>query len=414
MQKLNLEENSIDKILLLYSGGLDTSCMIKWLQERYEAEIYTFTADLGQSLNNQDHFKKVEEKAYELGVVKHYLLDLKEKFVNDYVFKVIKANGLYQGIYPLTTAIGRPLIAIEAVKIAKKENINVIAHGCTGKGNDQIRFNITIEAMAPDIQIIQPLIEWNMGRDDELIYAEKHGIPIPNENKKYSIDTNLFGRSIECDILEYPEIEPPRDAFTWTSPLEKCPDVPQKLVINFEKGLPVGIDNVKMKGVELIEKLNEIGSKHGVGRLDHVEDRCIGLKSREIYEAPAALILILAHLDLEKYVCTKHENSFKSLVDQRWIELVYDGLWVDPLRDALEAFINEVNKKVTGSVFLKLFKEKISIIGRESSNGIYDLNLSTYDTNSNFDQRLSRGFIQLWGLQSRMGYTIKKKLEKES
>ncbi|MHA1196916.1 MAG: argininosuccinate synthase, partial [Promethearchaeota archaeon] len=367
MQKLNLEENSIDKILLLYSGGL---------------------------LNNQDYFKKVEEKAYELGVVKHYLLDLKEKFVNDYVFKVIKANGLYQGIYPLTTAIGRPLIAIEAVKIAKKENINVIAHGCTGKGNDQIRFNITIEAMAPDIQIIQPLIEWNMGRDDELIYAEKYGIPIPNENKKYSIDTNLFGRSIECDVLEYPEIEPPRDAFTWTNPLEKCPDVPQKLVINFEKGLPVGIDNVKMKGVELIEKLNEIGSKHGVGRLDHVEDRCIGLKSREIYEAPAA----------------KHENSFKSLVDQRWIELVYDGLWVDPLRDALEAFINEVNKKVTGSVFLKLFKEKISIIGRESPNGIYDLNLSTYDTNSNFDQRLSRGFIQLWGLQSRMGYTIKKKL----
>jgi len=411
MSKLGPKKEKYNKILLMYSGGLDTSCMIKWLQETYNAEIYTFTADLGQEFSDPSRFQEIEKKAYNLGAVKHFTVDLKEKFVEEYIFPTIKANGLYQGVYPLSTAVGRPLIAIEAIKIAKKEGISAVAHGCTGKGNDQIRINITANAYAPEIEVLQPLIEWNMGRDEELKYAERHGIPISNQNKKYSTDENLFGRSAECDILEHPEIEPPEDSKEWTIAPEKAPDKPEYITINFEEGLPVGLNGEKMNSVELIRELHKIGCKHGVGRIEHMEDRAIGLKSRETYEVPAALILIKSHKDLEKYVCTKHENSFKTIVDQKWTELAYEGLWVDPLREALEAFINEVNKKVTGSVKVKLFKGAAEVVARESPYGIYDLNLSTYDTKSSFNQRLSYGFIPLWGLQSRMGFIIKKKVE---
>jgi argininosuccinate synthase len=387
--------------------------MIIWLQETYGAKIYTFTADLGQEFADPSRFKEIEEKAYKLGVVKHYTVDLKEKFVRDYVFPTIKANGLYQGIYPLSTAIGRPLIAIEALKIAQKEGIDAVAHGCTGKGNDQIRINITVNAYAPEIEVLMPLIEWNMGRDEEIKYAQRHGIPISNQNKKYSTDENLFGRSAECDILENPSEEPPEDSKEWTTSPEEAPDKPEYITINFEEGIPVGLNGEKMNGVELIRSLHKVGCNHGVGRIEHMEDRAIGLKSRETYEVPAALILIKAHKDLEKYTCTKHENSFKTIVDQRWTELAYEGLWVDPLKDALEAFINEVNKKVTGSVKVKLFKGSAEVVARESPYGIYDLNLATYDTSSSFNQRLSYGFIPLWGLQSKMGFLIKKKLEEE-
>ena len=385
--------------------------MVKWLQENYGAEIYTFTADLGQEFVDPSRFKEIEEKAYKLGAVKHFIVDCKEIFVKDYVFPTIKANGLYQGIYPLSTAIGRPLITIEAVKIAKKEGINNLAHGCTGKGNDQIRINVTAKAYAPEIKVLQPMIEWNMGRDEEIKYAEQHGIPISNQNKKYSTDENLFGRSAECDILEYPNEIPPEDSREWTTSPEEAPDTPEYVTINFEKGVPIGLNGEKINSVELIKKLHDLGCKHGVGRIEHMEDRAIGLKSRETYEVPAAIILIKAHKDLEKYVCTKHENSFKTLIDQKWTELVYDGLWVDPLRDDLEAFINELNKKVTGAVKVKLFKGSANVVARESLYGLYDLNLATYDTKSSFDQRLSYGFIPLWGLQSRMGFITKKKLE---
>jgi argininosuccinate synthase len=387
--------------------------MIKWLQETYGAKIYTFTADLGQEFADPSRFKEIEEKAYKLSVIKHYTVDLKEKFVRDYVFPTIKANGLYQGIYPLSTAIGRPLIAIEALKIAQKEGIVAVAHGCTGKGNDQIRINTTINAYAPEMEVLMPLIEWNMGRDEEIKYAQRHGIPISNQNKKYSTDENLFGRSAECDILENPSVEPPEDSKEWTSSPEKAPDKPEYITVNFEEGIPVGLNGEKMNGVELIRTLHKIGCKHGIGRIEHMEDRAIGLKSRETYEVPAALILIKSHKDLEKYTCTKHENSFKTIVDQRWTELTYEGLWVDPLKDALEAFINEVNKKVTGSVKVKLFKGSAEVVARESPYGLYDLNLATYDTSSSFNQRLSYGFIPLWGLQSKMGFLIKKKMEEE-
>jgi len=412
MNQLGPKKDKYDKILLMYSGGLDTSCMIKWLQETYSAKIYTFTADLGQEFADPTRFKEIEEKAYKLGAVKHFTVDCKEKFVKEYVFPTIKANGLYQGIYPLSTAVGRPLIAIEAIKIAKKEGISVVAHGCTGKGNDQIRINITSNAYAPEIEVLQPLIEWNMGRDEELKYAERHGIPV-NRYKKYSIDENLFGRSAECDILEHPEIEPPEDSKEWTIAPENAPNEPEYITINFEEGVPVGLNGEKMSGVDLLRTLHDLGCKHGVGRIEHMEDRAIGLKSRETYEVPAALMLIKAHKDLEKYVCTKQENSFKTIVDQRWTELAYEGLWVDPLKDALDAFINEINKKVTGSVKLKLFKGSAEVVARESLYGLYDLNLATYDTESTFNQRLSYGFIPLWGMQSKMGFLIKKKLKEE-
>lgn len=407
-KRLGPKKSHYDKILLLYSGGLDTSCLIPWLQENYNAKIYTFTADLGQIYADPLRFKAIEKKAYKLGVVKHYNVDLKEKFVKDYIFPTIKANGLYQGVYPLSTAIGRPLIAIEAIKIARKENISAIAHGCTGKGNDQIRFNITFNAHAPDIEVLQPLIEWNMGRDEEIKYAQLHNIPIDKQNKKYSIDENLFGRSVECDVLEHPELEPPEDSKAWTTPPEQAPDKPEYITVNFEEGIPIGLNGETMNPVKFIKKIHEIGCKHGIGRIEHMEDRVIGLKSRETYEVPTALILIKAHRDLEKYVCTKHENSFKTIVDQRWTELVYEGLWIEPLKDALDAFIDEINKKVTGSVKIKLFKGSADVVARESPYGLYDLNLTTYDTKSSFNQRLSYGFIPLWGLQSQMAFLIKK------
>ncbi|MFX1278608.1 MAG: argininosuccinate synthase [Promethearchaeota archaeon] len=417
MNQLGPKKEKYEKILLMYSGGLDTSCMITWLQEKYKAEIYTFTADLGQQFADLSRFEEIEEKAYDLGVIKHYNIDLKEVFVNDYIFPTIKANGLYQGIYPLSTAVGRPLIAIEAIKVAQKEKIDVIAHGCTGKGNDQIRFNVTIRAHAPSIEILQPLIEWNMGRDEEIKYAQHHGIPIKKQNQKYSVDENLFGRSAECDILEHPEIETPEDCYAWTTTPENTPDTVEYIQINFEKGVPIGLNGKKLNSVDLIRKLHNLGCKYGIGRVNHMEDRAIGLKSREVYEVPAALILIKAHKDLEKYVCTKHENSFKAIVDQRWTELTYEGLWVDPLRDALEAFINVINLKVTGNVKVKLFKSNVSIVSRESPYGLYDLNLATYETSSTFNQKFSYGFIPIWGLQSEIGFQVKnyiKSLEKDT
>ncbi|MGV9171279.1 MAG: argininosuccinate synthase [Promethearchaeia archaeon] len=411
MSGLGPKKEDIDKVLLMYSGGLDTSCMVKWLQETYEAKIYTFTADLGQEFADPTRFKEIEEKAYKLGAVKHFTVDLKKTFVDEYIFPTIKANGLYQGVYPLSTAVGRPLIAIEAVRIAKEEGITFLAHGCTGKGNDQIRINVTAKAYAPEMEVLQPMIEWNMGRDDEMKYAKEHGIAISNQNKKYSTDENLFGRSAECDVLEKPEVEPPEDSKEWTTSPEEAPNSPEYASIEFKNGVPVALNGEKMDGVEIIGKLHNLGCKHGIGRIEHMEDRAIGLKSRETYEVPAALILIKAHQDLEKYVCTKHENSFKRIVDQRWTELAYEGLWVDPLRDALEAFINEVNLKVNGTVKLKLFKGSANVVARESVQGIYDLNLATYETKSSFDQKLSYGFIPLFGLQSRMGFISKKKLK---
>lgn len=399
----------IEKIVLGYSGGLDTSVALKWLQEKYNAKVITVTVDVGQGKD----FSIIEEKAKKVGAYKHYHIDAKEEFIKNYVFPAIKANALYEGKYPLSTALSRPLIASKLVEVAEKEGAEAIAHGCTGKGNDQVRFEVTIKALAPNLKIIAPIRDWGISRIEEIEYAKKKDIPIPVDvDKPYSIDENLWGRSIECGVLEDPYVEPPENAFEWTKPLEETPNTPEIISIEFEKGIPIKINEEKLNPVELIEKLNFICGKHGIGRIDHIEDRVVGIKSRELYECPAATALIEAHKDLEKLTLTRHELSFKMLVDSQWSFLVYAGLWVDPLREALDAFINETQKKVSGIVKLKLYKGSLQVIGRKSPFSLYNMNLATYSVESTFNQKWSEGFIEIWSLPSKLA-ALKKSLHNE-
>lgn len=403
----------IKKIVLMYSGGLDTSCMLKWLQDHYKAKIISFTANIGQELGEKNSFEAIEEKAYNLGVEKHYTVDLQEEFASQYCVPTIKANGLYQGVYPLSTAIGRPLLTKYAVKIAEDEGADAIAHGCTGKGNDQVRITVTAKALKPDIKILQPLVDWEFrSRAEEVDYAKKNGIPIPVANKKYSTDENLFGRSCECDVLEHPDEIPPEDCHQWTVNPADAPDAGEIIKIGFENGTPVSVNDESMNIVPLIGEVHTIAARNGVGRLEQMEDRTVGLKSRETYECPAAVTLIAAHKELEKYICTKHENSFKTFVDQRWTELVYEGLWVDPLREDLEAFINEIQQRVTGWVKVQLLKGSARVVARDSPFALYSYKLATYELGSTFDQKASAGFMEIHGLQSRMAYQLKKNLKK--
>lgn len=401
------------KVLLMYSGGLDTSCMLTWIQENYGAQVVTFTADLGQEMQDPAVFKTIEAKAKKFGAVATYTLDLRKEFAEEYIVPLIKANGVYQGTYPLSTAIGRYIISKHAVDIALKEGCDAVAHGSTGKGNDQVRFDVTVKALAPNLEMVRPIIEWGMGREDELIYAEKHGIPISKANKRFSTDENLWGRSCECDIIEHPEEIPPSDSLEWSAPRDQWPNEPEVIKVHFKQGVPCGVNDKEMSVLEVIEACHKLATKHGCGWVQAMEDRVVGLKSRETYELPAASIIMPAHKALEKYVCTRHENSFKNIVDQRWSELIYEGLWVDPLMDDLNAFVNEVNKKVTGWVKVRVYKGKAEVVAQESANGIYNLNLATYATSSTFNQRDAYGFIELHGLASRMGYMVKQKVNKE-
>lgn len=388
------------KVVLAYSGGLDTSVMVKWLQDRGD-EVVTFTADIGQN-EDLDEIKKKAEKLN----AKAYVSDLKEEFVNDYVFKAVKANALYEGVYPVATSLARPLIAKYLVEVAEKEGADAIAHGCTGKGNDKVRFDITIKSLNEKLKIVSPAVEWSLDRNEEMEYAKKHGIKV--SKKIYSTDQNLYGRSIECGVLENPEEEPPEDVFEWTADPKDAPDDPEYLEIDFKKGIPVKLNGKKYAGADLILKVNEIAGKHGIGRIDHVEDRIVGLKSREIYESPAGVTLISAHEDLEKYVCTIHENLFRNMVEDKWTFLAYSGLWMDPLREDLEKFIDSINSRVSGKVRVKLFKGALRVVGRSSDYALYNKNLATYDKGSLFDQSSSNGFIELWGLQSRVYNKIMK------
>lgn len=389
------------KAVLAYSGGLDTSVILKLMKEKLGAEVVTVTVDVGQ----KDDFQKIEEKAYKFGAVNHYHIDAKEEFAEKYVSKAIKANALYEKAYPLATALARPLITEKLVEVAKKEGADVIAHGCTGKGNDQVRFNLGIAALSPDIEILQPVAEWNLSRDWEMEYAKKHGIPV--SEKTYSIDENIWGRSIEGGILEDPSAEPPEEIFEWTVSPNLAPDEPEYVTIDFENGIPVSLNGEPMGLLDIITSLNEIAGKHGVGRIDHIEDRTVGIKSREVYEAPAAIALIKAHYDLEKLILTKWVLEFKESVDAKWGWLVYTGLWFEPLREALDAFIDEVEKEVNGTVKLKLWKGNAVVVGRESDNALYSKELATYEKFSTFDQKLARGFIDLFGLQSVLAYNLK-------
>ena len=394
--------------MLAYSGGLDTSVMIKWLQEKYNAEVATVTVNVGQPEN----LKEVAEKAKNLRVSNHYSIDAKDEFAADYVFPAIKANALYEGKYPVSTSLSRPLIVKKMVEIAQKEGATALAHGCTGKGNDQVRFDISIASLAPELKIIAPVREWNMTRDEEIEYAKANGIPVSTAAKKYSIDQSIWGRSVECGILEDASQEPPEDAFEWTVSPEKAPDTPEYVTIDFKDGVPVALNQEALDPLVLIETLNKTAGKHGVGRIDHIEDRLVGIKSREIYECPAAAVLLEAHQDLEKLVLTRHEVLFKQQIDSQWTFLVYAGLWMDPLRADLEAFINSSQENVNGKVRVKLYKGGFQVVGRSSPMSLYDQNLVNYNIKTGFNQEYSKGFIELWGLQTKM-YNILKRKAKE-
>ncbi|MHC1589458.1 MAG: argininosuccinate synthase [Candidatus Hecatellaceae archaeon] len=384
----------MEKVVFAYSGGLDTSVMIRWLIEKYDVDVVTVTVDVGQ----QEDLKAIEEKALKVGASRHYSIDARKEFAEKFLWASVKANALYQGKYPLSTALSRPLIASKLVEVARKEKAEAIAHGCTGRGNDQVRFEVSLKALAPEMKIIAPVREWNLSREMEIAYAREKGIPIPVKDKPYSIDQNLWGRSVECGPLDDPAVEPPEDAFEWTVQPEKAPDTPQYITLGFDNGVPVALNGREMEAVKLIEELNSLAGRHGVGRIDHVEDRTVGLKTREVYECPAALTLIEAHRDLEKLTLTRSELTFKHLVDLEWTWLVYSGLWVDPLRRELEAFIEESQKGVTGEVKIKLFKGSLSVVGRKALTR--DLSLTTRRLAEAIDQTLAKGFIEHWGLQA--------------
>jgi len=392
----------IPKIALAYSGGLDTSVALKWLQEKYDSEVVTVTLDVGQL----EDFKEIEEKSRQSGGLKHYTIDGKKEFIEDYVFPSIRANGLYEGKYPLGTALARPLIAKKLVEVAEKEDCYAVAHGCTGKGNDQIRFDVTSLALNPDLKIIAPVREWNLSRDQEVEYAKKHKIPFSPKKSAYSIDQNLWGRSIESGPLEDPSFEPPEEAFEWVKPMSETPDTSGYLELEFKNGVPVSADGREMDGIELVNYVNQVVGSHGVGIVDHIEDRLVGIKSREVYEAPAAVAIIEAHRDLEKLVLTRNQLVFKGQVEQQWAWLVYSGLWIEPLRQDLEAFIDSTQTRVEGKVKLKLFKGSLRVVGRSSPYSLYDTGLATYTTSSTFDQKAAVGFSNLWGLSSRVAYRV--------
>jgi len=391
------------KAVLAFSGGLDTSVVVKYLQEKHNLDVVTVTVDVGQG----DDQKKIASKAKKLGVVKHYNLDARSEFVNDFIFPSIKANALYQKKYCLATALARPLIAQKVVDIAKKESAKALAHGCTGKGNDQVRFDVTMRS-STTLPIIAPIRDLNLTRDVELKFAKKHGIQIDTAAKRFSIDQNLWGRAIEGGDMEDAYKEPPEDAFIWVK-TRNMPNKPQYLEIEFKEGVPVAVDGKHLKPIELIQYINKKAGACGVGIVDHIEDRVVGIKSREVYETPAATCLIEAHTDLEKMVLTKHELKFKSLVDSEWAWLAYSGLWQDPLKSDLDMFINATQKRVSGTVKLKMFKGSLIVVGRKSEYSLYSHDLATYGSGSTFDQTLAKGFVELWGLQSTEANKLLKK-----
>ncbi len=391
------------KAILAFSGGLDTSVVVKYLQEKHDMDVVTVTVDVGQG----DDQKKIASKAKKLGVKKHYNIDAKKEFVSDYVFSSIKANSLYQKKYCLATALARPLIAKKVLEIAKREKVNALAHGCSGKGNDQVRFDVTMRA-GSNLPIIAPIRDLNLDRKTELDFAKKHGIKIDTVAKKFSIDQNLWGRAIEGGVLEDPYKEPPSDAFIWVK-TKNLPANPTYLEIQFEKGIPIAADGKKLNPISLVEYINKKAGAAGVGIVDHIEDRVVGIKSREVYETPAATCLIEAHLDLEKMVHTKHENKFKSLIDDEWSWLVYSGLWEDPLKNDLDAFIEQAQKPVSGTVKLKMYKGSLRVVGRKSRYSLYSHKVATYGKGSTFDQKLAKGFVELWGMQSTEANKLQRK-----
>ncbi|MGA9286907.1 MAG: argininosuccinate synthase, partial [Anaerobacillus sp.] len=384
-----------EKIILAYSGGLDTSISIKWLEEKYGYEVIALGLDVGEGKD----LETIKDKALKVGASKAYMIEAKELLAENYLLPALKANALYEGKYPLSSALSRPLISKLLVEAAEREGATAVAHGCTGKGNDQVRFEVSIQALNPDLKVIAPVREWGMTRDEQIAYAEEKGIPVPVKlDNPFSIDANIWGRACEAGVLEDPWAEAPEAAFDWTAPIHLTPDDPEYIEIDFEEGCPTALNGEKMGLVDLIEKLNEIGGVHGIGRIDHIENRLVGIKSREVYENPGALILINAHKELEFLTHTREVSQFKTTIDQQLSKLIYDGLWYSPLRQALEGFINETQKVVSGKIRLKLHKGTNTVVGRKSENSLYNEQLATYLKGDLFDHEAAVGFIKLWGL----------------
>jgi argininosuccinate synthase len=401
------ERGEVHRVLLLYSGGLDTSVMLKWIQDEYEAEVVALTVNLGQPGEDYD---VVQGKALQLGAVAAEVIDARQEFADDFVVPAIKANAVYGLGYPLFTALGRPLIAKLAVEYARKHGCDTIAHGCTGKGNDQVRIEATVATLAPELKVIAPVRGWQMGREEEIAYAREHGIPIKGgaEHTPYSIDDNLWGRSSEGRWIEELDHAPDDDVFQLVTRPELAPDEPEIVTVTFERGVPVALNGERLGIVELLERAAEIGCRHGIGIVDHIEDRIVGLKVRDIYEVPAAAIILPAHAELERLVGTIHQNQFKGELDRKWAYLVYAGLWWEPLRSDLDAYMEAVNAQVTGTIGMKLFKGMARVVTRESPNAVYDAALSTFETSGGlFSQQASPGFIELWSLQSRMAHRLR-------
>jgi len=382
-------------IVLAYSGGLDTSVAIKWLADRYEAEIVTVTADLG---NNPD-LPTVEKRAIATGARKAHIIDGKSVFIENFIWPALKASALYEGVYPLATALARPLIAKFLVEVAKEENAFAIAHGCTGKGNDQVRFDVSTLALAPELQILAPARIWNMNRDQEIDYAKEHNIPITIGPKTpYSVDENLWGRSIEAGPLEDPDMAPAEEVFEWTSSIDNAPSKGAELKIDFKQGIPVGLNNKEIDSLSLISQVNELAGLHGIGRIDHIENRLVGIKSREIYEAPAATVLHMAHNALEYLTLTKEQRDLKNIISQDYSRMVYNGLWFSTHRQNLDAYVNSTQEYVSGSVRLKLHKGNCIVLGRTSPYSLYKFDLASYGQEDTFDHVASEGFIKIYGM----------------
>jgi argininosuccinate synthase len=386
------------KLVLAYSGGLDTSVAITWLSEQ-GYDVIALSADVGEGKD----LEFVKNKALQVGASKSYMIDARELFAKEFILPSLKANALYEHKYPLSAALSRPLISQLLVQVAEQEGATAVAHGCTGKGNDQVRFDVSVTALNPNLEIIAPVREWGWSRDEEIEYAKERNIPIPiTKENPFSVDENLWGRSCECGVLEDPWAEAPEEAFQWTVNPADAPNEPEYVEIGFEKGVPVSLNGEALGLVELIEKLNKIAGAHGVGRIDHVENRLIGIKSREVYEAPAALVLIAAHRELETITLPREVFHFKPMLEMKYTELVYNGLWFSPLKKAIDAFIEETQATVTGTVRVKLHKGTYQPVGRRSEQSLYDLDLATYSPDDAFDHNAAKGFIKLWGLPTKV------------
>ena len=384
------------KVVLAYSGGLDTSVAVSWLREQYDAEVVTLTVDLGgESLR-----ESVADRAMSAGASRAYVVDGRERFARQFVWPSLQANALYQGVYPLATALARPLIAQLLVEVADRERCDAVAHGCTGKGNDQVRFDVAVHALDPALEVVAPMrVGMGLSRDEEIDYAQERGIAIPiTRSSPYSIDVNLWGRSIETGVLEDPWAAPPADVYEWTVDPGDAPDIPTELTIGFEGGVPVSIDGDRVGPVELIERVSALGGRHGVGRIDHVEDRLVGIKSREIYEAPAAVILHTAHVALESLTLSKNQLRFNRLIADELAQATYDGIWFSALHRDLREYVSSSQRVVNGQVRLRLDHGRAIIVGRRSDDSLYDRTLATYDADDAYDHAAAIGFIDIFGL----------------